>query len=125
VKSRNSYGFSDYSQKLTILFAIAPDAPTLVNTTNSGTQVIIEWSEPESNGSPITEYKVFIQEHNSDNFTKVDCANTSARVCNIELSALQTDFNLTKEGESVNVKIVAINAFGESRMSAIGSGAVI
>lgn len=109
---------------MTILFAVAPDAPTSVSTANVGTQVQIEWSEPITNGSPITEYKLFIHHHNSSNFTKIDCEKTSARVCNIELSALQTAFNMTK-GESVNVTIVAINAFGESPKSAIGSGAKI
>jgi len=69
VEARNSHGYSDYSDEVTLLAAFKPEAPTTVTTTVSGPNVIIQWSEPLNNGSPITGYKVFIVEHNSAIFT--------------------------------------------------------
>jgi len=61
VESRNSFGYSDLSDSITLLCAFKPDAPATVTTVNSGNQVTIKWSAPVENGSPITAYKIFIQ----------------------------------------------------------------
>lgn len=60
VESRNSYGYSAFSDSIILLSAFKPDAPTLVTTANIGDQVKIEWSAPVENGSPITAYKIYI-----------------------------------------------------------------
>jgi hypothetical protein len=60
VESRNSYGYSSYSDSISLLCAFKPDAPASVTTTNSDNQVTIQWSEPVVNGSPIIAYKIFI-----------------------------------------------------------------
>jgi len=60
VESRNSYGYSAYSDSITLLCAFKPDAPASVTTTNSDDQVTIQWSAPVINGSPIIGYKIFI-----------------------------------------------------------------
>ncbi len=41
VESRNSYGYSAYSDSITLLCAYKPDAPASVTTTNSADQVTI------------------------------------------------------------------------------------
>ena len=60
VESRNSYGYSDYSEVLTLLAAFKPDQPAAPTTTTINNQVLVEWTEPITNGSPITGYKVYI-----------------------------------------------------------------
>jgi len=65
VESRNSYDFSTYSEPITLLCAFKPEPPPIVLTTNSGDKVIVSWATPNSNGSPVTSYKILIREHNS------------------------------------------------------------
>ncbi len=60
VESRNSYGYSAYSDSITLLCAYKPDPPASVTTTNSDNQVTVQWSAPVVNGSPIIAYKIFI-----------------------------------------------------------------
>jgi hypothetical protein len=60
VKARNSYGFSDYTETLTILCAdepVTPDAPT---SRRENDNIIIEWTEPFNNGAALQSYTVYI-----------------------------------------------------------------
>ena len=67
VEARNVYGFSTFSNTVSILAAQIPDQPTTVSTTWSPDNVIVNWNIPDSGGSPITGFKVFLRE--SDNVT--------------------------------------------------------
>jgi large repetitive protein len=69
VQSRNSHGFSDYSDEVTLLCAFKPDAPLTVTTSISNSDVIVSWSNPVDNGSPITGYQVYVVQHNSAIYT--------------------------------------------------------
>jgi hypothetical protein len=69
VEARNSYSHSPYSQTITLLCAFVPEPPISVSTTNSNNKVAVSWSEPVSNGSPITAYKVLVKEKSSGLFT--------------------------------------------------------
>lgn len=61
VEARNTYGYSDESAKLVLLCAFKPEAPYPAPITrNYNDQVIINWSEPIPNGSPITSFRVYI-----------------------------------------------------------------
>lgn len=60
IEARNQYDFSEYSETLTLLCSFIPEIPTTVVTSIETNQVKIAWVLPSSNGSPITEYKVFI-----------------------------------------------------------------
>lgn len=40
-----------------------------MTTSIDGPKTVIEWSDPIDNGSPITGYKIYIVEHDSDVFT--------------------------------------------------------
>jgi len=60
VESRNSYGYSDFSDVLTLLCAFVPDPPTTVMSANANELVTITWNEPIENGSPVTAYKIYI-----------------------------------------------------------------
>jgi hypothetical protein len=45
-----------------MLCAFKPDPPTLISTSNEADRVKVEWNEAIANGSPITEFRVYIQE---------------------------------------------------------------
>jgi len=61
VEARNSNGYSPSSGVLTLLCASAPDSPTTITTANVNDKVTVSWNQPETNGSPITAYKIFIR----------------------------------------------------------------
>jgi len=65
VEARNIYGFSDYSQEISILCASAPSVPAIPMSRNVLDQVNFDWVAPFNNGLPITSYKVMIRK--SDN----------------------------------------------------------
>jgi hypothetical protein len=58
VQSRNSHGYSDFSDELSLLCAVKPGVPSDVLSTNSGSNVVLTWTAPDSNGSPLTSYTV-------------------------------------------------------------------
>jgi hypothetical protein len=68
VEARNVYGFSVFSNTVSILAAQIPDQPFPAPTTTwIPDNVIVSWSIPDSGGSPITGYKVFLRQN--DNIT--------------------------------------------------------
>jgi hypothetical protein len=131
IESRNSYGYSSDSDVVTLLCAFISDAPLTVTTANVNELVSISWSEPVTNGSPITAYKIFVQEQGST-FTEetVECVGTdssiiASRTCTIALATLKASPYLLVKDDSVVAKIVSVNFYGESILSTQGSGAVI
>jgi len=116
VESRNSYGYSAYSDSITLLCAFKPDAPITIVTTNTADKVMISWSSPVTNGSPITSYKIFIQQHSSMTFTQeqVECDGTlqtvvDNRLCHVSLATLKAaPYSLVK-AESVYVKVISVD----------------
>lgn len=61
VKARNSFGFGDFSSPLTVLSAKTPEQPNAPLTLVSGDNVIVDWEEPEDNGSPIIGYRIYLR----------------------------------------------------------------
>ena len=93
--------------------------------------MVISWSAPSDNGTPITSYTVHIRK--ADNtFTEElsDCDGTDATIvsatqCTIpHTSLIVAPFDL-QLGYNIDAKIVATNAYGSSSESAVGGGAVI
>lgn len=78
IESRNSYGFSNYSDVVKQLCAFIAEPPLMVTTANFNDIVTISWSEPVSNGSPITAYRIYVQENGSTTFTEetLECVGT-------------------------------------------------
>ena len=59
---RNIFGWSvSYSPELTVLSAKIPATPTTVTTTISGLNVLLDWTAPSDNASPITSFTVEIR----------------------------------------------------------------
>jgi hypothetical protein len=120
VEARNEYGYSAYSNTVTLLAAYIPEIPTSVTTEIDGSQVKVLWSLPSDNGSPITAYKVYIKEIGTETYTleNTDCDGTQASVisnqyCHIDISTLIASYNLDG-GDSVHAKVVALNLYGET-----------
>lgn len=59
VKARNAFGFSDFSNEVTILQAEKPLKPAdPVTSVLTDVSVVVSWTAPSSQGSPITSYLV-------------------------------------------------------------------
>lgn len=108
-----------------------PSTPAAPSNYVDGPNVNIKWTKPKVNGLEITAYTVTIQTSTGSFLTELtncDGAKTdivAATQCEIPLTTLITaPFNLAR-GDSVNVKILATNAYGSSSYSAVGSGAII
>lgn len=61
VEAQNSVGFSSASSSVTIFHAMVPNAPNTPITTNSGTNVIVDWDEPANNGAALSRYTILIE----------------------------------------------------------------
>jgi hypothetical protein len=61
VQAYNDYGYSVFSNIISILTAQVPAQPVAPITTWSPDNVIITWSAPDNGGSPITGYVITIR----------------------------------------------------------------
>jgi len=94
--------------------------------------VIVDWEAPNDNGTPITGYRILFRKSDDTYSTLLShCDGSDVTIkqtteCTVPLSVLYAEpFNLNVLGSSINVKVVAVNAYGESDESEIGGGAVI
>lgn len=61
VRARNTQGFGPYSPATTLMAASVPGkpaAPTLLSA--SSASISIQWTQPTSGGTPITNYKIYV-----------------------------------------------------------------
>lgn len=132
IESRNQFGYSEYSFTQSILCATIPEVPTDITTSINETRdvVTVSWVLPTANGSPITTFKVFIKEMNTDVYTQesVDCVGNDANVisnesCNINSATLITTPYNVDGGDHIWAKVSAVNVYGESDISTEGNGA--
>ena len=121
IEARNEYGYSAYSNTLTELAAYIPEIPVSVTTEMDGSQVKVLWTLPSANGSPITAYKIFVQEIDTGTFTQesTDCVGTDAtvisnRYCHIQVTTLLAAPYNMDGGDSVFAKVIAVNLYGET-----------
>ena len=61
VESRNAYGFSNYSDEITLLCAFVPEPVVLANdaTVTSDTVIKVTWIDGYNGGSPILDYTIY------------------------------------------------------------------
>ena len=93
---------------------------------------MIDWTEPEDNGSPILGYEIYIRQSDGVTFSQElthcdgsDSALILATECTIPISVLMsTPFNL-QYGSNIHAKVLGYNQYGDSAMSQVGSQAVI
>lgn len=131
VQARNSFGFSLYSTTLKVLCAFVPEKPVAPVSTIETNTVVLTWTAPYDNGSPLTKYTIGIKDSQGNYLTTVPgCDGTStvvitARKCVVALADLTSSpFNL-ELGDEISVRIMAHNIYGASLNSEPGSGANI
>ena len=61
VQARNDAGYGAFSSAVTELTAERPSKPSAPTTSLAGEFVMISWTEPETNGAPITAYTISIR----------------------------------------------------------------
>lgn len=114
-----------------MLCATRPETPEAPWNENILDYVNIYWSPPISNGLPITSYILKIR--TADNTYLQDLANCNGAdatvmantECTIPLSTLTTDPYNLEVNEAINVMVAAVNDYGTSDYSEIGSGALL
>ena len=118
VSALNDYGYSDYSELITLLAAYIPDPPLDVETImdSANNRVYVSWFQDSDNGSPVTSYSVYVKISGAETYEQesVDCDGTNADVisnlsCFISLTTLTAaPFSLVG-GDSVWVRVIATN----------------
>jgi hypothetical protein len=99
---------SDDSEVLSLLCAFIPEVPINIVTSIEGNSLKVAWNLPSDNGSPITNFKVFIKEIDSGLFTleNADCDGTDGviianKFCYINIPTLLASPYLVDGGDSV------------------------
>lgn len=59
-RAKNDFGWGPYSNIATIKAATSPDQMDVPMTSTVGSDVRIEWTEPDIRGDPITSYTIYI-----------------------------------------------------------------
>jgi hypothetical protein len=131
IQARNSEGLSAYSTTTSILAAQVPNTPDMPSTVVVGPNVIIRWTPPSPNGSPINGYVVKIIDHYLGYHTETShCDGQKAEVwlvaeCSVPLAILaDSPFDMIL-GDHIYVKVQALNAYGASMESVPGDGAAM
>jgi hypothetical protein len=72
LQSRNIFGLGDLSDEFVILCATFPETPLAPVTVGIEAEVSIQWQEPQTNGSPITSYQIYIRAHDGQYHEETD-----------------------------------------------------
>jgi hypothetical protein len=97
VQSRNSYGYSSYSNEVAILAAETPATPAAPTTTIAGDKVSISWSAPDNRGSQILYFVVRIRKADGVSYAVElsDCDGSDSEIisstsCQVPIATLRT-----------------------------------
>jgi hypothetical protein len=94
--------------------------------------VVVTWTAPNSNGSPILGYRIYIRKSDLTTYQLEttscdgsDAAIISAAQCLIPISTLRASPFSLPWGSSVFAQLVGYNSYGDSAISPAGNGAII
>ena len=97
-----------------------PEIPSAPETYIIANQVIIDWTKPNENGSPITSYRISIRQKDGE-FTEqltycdgMSSAIVTATQCMIPILILETSPYSLELGDSIFARVTATNEYGES-----------
>jgi hypothetical protein len=129
VEARNAYGYSELSDVLPLLCAFIPYPPTSLSALNTEDSVTVTWTAADPNGTPITSYKVLVEDSTDSSFYEVTCQETAEEVlqnrqCEISLEQLELSPWFLTQGHDINIHVVSVNIYGESVPSATITGYV-
>jgi len=128
-KATNAIGSGIFSDPLSIKAVNTPAqiaAPT--GTYGDGTQVVIQWTAPNSNGGTISAYRVITQGNSGQIMSNAYCTEgiSPTTKCTIPMSSLwASPFSLTTPGSSISMKVQAYNEAGWSTLSDQETGSLI
>jgi hypothetical protein len=105
VSAVNYIGEGPQSNSVSIVAATVPDAPaTPVRTGSTLTSISISWSAPANGGSPILNYKLFMNAGTgSATYSEIDTVSSS--------TFAYTKFSLTT-GQNYKFRVLAVNTVG-------------
>lgn len=131
VTARNAFGSSEPSQPLELLCATKPLQPEAPTTQVVNADMIVQWVEPSTQGTPIFGYKVFIRAADQSFIEESTAcqgyteAVYSAQQCVIPLSVLTSPpFSLLLSNH-IWAKVQAENFYGLSPVSESGNGGLL
>ncbi len=121
---RNIFGWSPYSDVLTVLAATKPDRPAMVTTVNVGTSVRIDWVAPYNGDSTLLYYVLviktkagaFVEEPINCN-ARSDNTVFNNKYCVIPMDVLTSASFSLVQGDVIVAKVLAANVIGESQFS--------
>ena len=129
VEARNIYGYSVYSDIVSIVTAQPPAQPTAPSTTWNPDDVVISWTSPDSGGSTITGYKVSIRQSDTTTYTvdatNCDMSSSVLTTCTVPVATLRASPYSLEWGASIYANVIATNSYGDSSESDEGNGAII
>jgi hypothetical protein len=115
-----------------VLAAQVPDAPATPTTAVQDSSVLVDWSAPNEQGSPIIGYQIWIRKSDGTTFAidSTSCDGAEAAIvastsCLIPIATLRAGSFQLPWGSSVYAKVIAYNLYGYSASSVVGNGAVI
>jgi hypothetical protein len=94
VAAKNKYGWGPYSGYLSSYAATEPEAPAAPTTARSDTDITIDWTTPDENGLPVTEYEVQVLQADGAWVSVSQCdgsdpAIVSATACDVPMVTLR------------------------------------
>mmetsp|Transcript_29137 Transcript_29137/g.28200 ORF Transcript_29137/g.28200 Transcript_29137/m.28200 type:complete len:339 (-) Transcript_29137:570-1586(-) len=115
---KNKFGWSDFSDPVSILAASKPNQVSSVTFSQvSDTYVRISWTAPYNEGNPITSYSVLIEDTGGSDFYPeiTDCDGSdptiaSLRYCDIPMTTFMGSPFFLALNELIVVKVAAINS---------------
>ena len=131
VQSRNSVGYSLFSDVVTVRAARVPDPPeNVLTTTVESTNVVVTWTAPYDGGSEILSYHIQVQLNDGSLYDDSLCDGTDPTVfaaleCTIPITKLKGEPYNHPWGAGIYVKIAAINIVGSSAYTDLTNGAII
>ena len=131
VKARNALGDSAFSSTVSILAASVPSTPSAPTTAISGSNVVVSWSAPTTNGSAITSYGITFKKNDNSFTTELTNCNgadstiKTNRQCSIPKSVFSASPFSLPNTASVYAKVTATNSVGTSSASSEGNGALM
>ena len=125
---KNIYGWSSFSNSISIIAATIPAtplAPTL--TLSNGKDVLVSWTAPDNGGNAITGYKVLFkdstgafQENSVEWNASISPTKDNLKWIITFATMMASPFNL-QEGASILAEVIAINSIGQSLASSTNS----
>ena len=96
IRARNIYGYGPFSGIASINTTDKPYAMDPVNTVQSGTNIVLSWTAPQSGGEPINSYQVLLYIPSTNSFVE------DLTYCDASQNPAKTNLNCTFDMNYLN-----------------------